>query len=104
MYAQLPRQGPGSPKYTLDALSFTDLQNRNNPRILELGCGTGAATFALASYFPCNIIATDYYEIFLNVLKENIKKQTLKGKITPLQMDMKTKDISSNVPRDETLG
>jgi cyclopropane fatty-acyl-phospholipid synthase-like methyltransferase len=95
LYASLPRQGPGLPKYTIAALSQTDLQKRKNPSILELGCGTGGATVTLAQAFPCQILATDVFEEVLNPLREKCKKLTFKGKIEVKNMDMRMKDISS---------
>jgi trans-aconitate methyltransferase len=50
IYGTLPRAGPGSTEDTLHALSLTP--NGNPATILDLGCGPGAQTLALAEALP----------------------------------------------------
>ena len=50
VFLALPRQGPGNRACTLQALdACVGLPDR--PRVLDLGCGTGAQTLDLASQF-----------------------------------------------------
>jgi hypothetical protein len=46
-FAGLERQGPGSPDAAMKALSFIDGLSKE-PKIADLGCGTGGQTMILA--------------------------------------------------------
>jgi ubiquinone/menaquinone biosynthesis C-methylase UbiE len=86
-YKRLDRQGPGDDKYT--EMAFRLLENLPpNPRILDVGCGSGSQTLALARLAPGEITAVDVYDCFLNKLNENVQKETLKGIITTLNASM----------------
>ncbi len=81
-YKRLDRQGPGDDKYT--EMAFRLLENLPpNPRILDVGCGSGSQTLALARLAPCEITAVDVYGGFLNKLNENARKETLVEARTP---------------------
>ncbi|MCC5929397.1 MAG: class I SAM-dependent methyltransferase [Cyclobacteriaceae bacterium] len=86
-YKRLDRQGPGDDKYT--GMAFRLLEPLpHNPRILDVGCGSGRQTLALARMSFCEITAVDVYDCFLDKLKENANCETLKGSITTLNASM----------------
>ncbi|TVQ06466.1 MAG: class I SAM-dependent methyltransferase [Balneolaceae bacterium] len=86
-YKRLDRQGPGDEKYT--EIAFSLLENPSpNPRILDVGCGSGSQTLALAHIAPCEITAVDVYDCLLNKLNENAQKETLKGTVATLSASM----------------
>jgi SAM-dependent methyltransferase len=83
----LPRQGPGSSEATLKALSFVPL-HRDNLRVLDIGCGTGAQTIDLAKHIRGTITAVDNYQPFLESLERNTRQQPLKANIRCVCRDM----------------
>ncbi len=86
-YKRLDRQGPGDDKYT--EMAFHLLENLPpNPRILDVGCGSGKQTMALARIAPCHITAVDVYDCFLEKLKESSSHESLKGTITTMNASM----------------
>lgn len=86
-YKRLDRQGPGDDKYT--EMAYALLENLpSNPRILDVGCGSGSQTLALARMAPCEITAVDVYDCLLNKLNENAGKENLQGTITTLNASM----------------
>lgn len=86
-YKRLDRQGPGDDKYT--EMAFRLLENLPpNPRILDVGCGTGRQTLVLARLAQCEITAVDVFNCFLHMLNEKARKQTLKGTIKTLNASM----------------
>ncbi|MCP5110677.1 MAG: class I SAM-dependent methyltransferase, partial [bacterium] len=67
LYSGLPRQGPGSERSTLQALRrLPGLPP--NPRVLDLGCGTGRQTLVLARTLGGRITAVDTYAPYLEEL------------------------------------
>jgi SAM-dependent methyltransferase len=58
IYGTLPRAGPGGAEYTLRALEF--VPSATPGTVLDVGCGPGAQTIALASALPeAEILAID---------------------------------------------
>jgi ubiquinone/menaquinone biosynthesis C-methylase UbiE len=86
-YKRLDRQGPGDDKYTELAFRLLE-QLPRNPRILDIGCGSGKQTLALARIARCEITAVDIYDCLLNKLEVSSRQQTLKGSITTLNGSM----------------
>jgi cyclopropane fatty-acyl-phospholipid synthase-like methyltransferase len=82
------RQGPGSEKETLKALSFMNLSNDQKLKIADIGCGSGGQTLTLAQKINCQITAVDLYPEFLDELNEKSEKLGLKDKIIALQTSM----------------
>ena len=65
-FEQLPRQGPGSNDQTLKALDMIRPSLSPTPSVLDLGCGNGAQTIALAQALPSAFItAVDLYLPYL---------------------------------------
>ena len=68
LYEGLPQQGPGSDALTLRALgSIQPLPP--SPRVLDLGCGSGRQTLALARALRTRVLAIDNHEPFLRELE-----------------------------------
>lgn len=87
IYGDLPRQAPGSPASTLKAFSLcTDLPQ--HPRVLDIGCGTGAQTIILANALDGTIIAIDLMESFVEKLASEATDLGLADKIQVQAADM----------------
>lgn len=87
IFEDLPRQGPGLDEYTRRAYEMlTGLPKR--PEILDVGCGSGAQTMALARLSPGRITATDVYEPMLDTLRRRAAQAGAADRITPLNMSM----------------
>ena len=83
----LPRQGPGSDESTLKALLLCrGLAER--PAALDLGCGPGMQTLALASALDGRITAIDIHQEYLDDLKARAQAANLADRIELLQADM----------------
>ncbi len=83
----LPRQGPGAEECTLKALSFCrDLPPR--PAVLDIGCGPGMQTVALAKCLDGQITAVDIHPEYLAELKPRAKAAGLAERIEILAGDM----------------
>jgi len=83
----LPRQGPGSPEATLRALGLTrELPDR--PRILDVGCGSGAQTIELARATRGEIVAVDIRQRFLDELTEHARDAGVLPQITTVNASM----------------
>lgn len=79
-FSELKRQGPGSPKETMRALSFVgNLSNKT--RIADLGCGTGAQTMVLAQNTEATITALDLYAGSIDKLNATAQKLCLQNKV-----------------------
>lgn len=83
----LERQGPGDNDSTQLALNC--LKNLPDEiTLLDIGCGPGMQTVFLAKNINGKVTALDFYEIFLNQLRESIKKENLEDKIFVLNKSM----------------
>jgi len=80
LHLGLERQGPGSPEMTIKALSFLDNLNKN-PRVADLGCGTGGQTMILAQNIGGNITGVDFFPGFIDIFNDNAKKLNLQGRV-----------------------
>jgi len=82
-----PREGPGDDESTLRALAaIPELPER--PDILDVGCGPGMQTLALAEATGGNITAFDYFPQFLDQLKTSAAERGIHGRINTVQGDM----------------
>lgn len=83
----LPRQGPGSDESTLKALSYCD-ELPYNPAVLDIGCGPGMQTIALAKTLDGKITALDLLPEYLDQLKERAVREGVSEHINIQKGDM----------------
>lgn len=84
-----PRQGPGGDAQTDLALRLTGLDLAAPLTVADIGCGTGAATLALAGLLPqAHITAVDFLAPFLTRLKQRCEAASVAGRVAPLQASM----------------
>jgi serine/threonine-protein kinase HipA len=89
----LPRLGVGNTEITEKALKIIfskrpELKNKQNLKILDLGCGNGGQTVDIAKKVNAKITAFDIYEPYLNELKRRAKLENVEHKIKVIQTDM----------------
>ncbi len=84
LFEKLPRQGPGSRESTLKALGLLgDLPP--NPKVLDIGCGSGLQTLILAEELKTKILAIDNHGPMLEHLQESARQNSL---------DIETRELS----------
>ncbi|WP_129671774.1 cyclopropane-fatty-acyl-phospholipid synthase family protein [Candidatus Chloroploca sp. Khr17] len=87
IHRDLPREAPGSDEATLQALAMLpDLPT--NARILDVGCGPGTQTLALARATQAHITAVDTYQLFLDELACRAAVAGVAERIVPVQASM----------------
>lgn len=86
LHKGLPRLGPGNTAATLKALGMCSLPDQ--PRILDVGCGTGAQSFVLARATNGYITAADLFPVFLEQLSADARTHGLHKRIHTVQADM----------------
>lgn len=86
-YEGLERKGPGSDESTLKALWML-AELSDTPRIVDFGCGGGAASIALAGAIPCHMTAVDIHEPFLAEVEAAATCKGLEHRIATLAADM----------------
>lgn len=59
-----------------------------SPRIVEFGCGAGAASIALAKAIPCHVTAVDVHQPFLEEVEAAAHGNGVANRITTLRADM----------------
>ena len=79
-YANLERQGPGSPEVTVKALSFIDTLG-DKPRIADIGCGTGGQTLVIAQHTPGQITGIDLSPVFIDLFNRNAETLNLQDRV-----------------------
>lgn len=94
-YKNSDRQGPGDDKYSEMALRMLDALPPN-PKILDIGCGSGKQSIALAKLIECEITAVDFYDCFLDQLSIKIKQEKLENRIKPQKASMFDLPFSEN--------
>ncbi len=87
LHSRTPRQGPGSNKDTLKALSYMHLPEEQL-KIADIGCGSGSHTLLLAEKLNASITAVDLFPTFLDKLKADAQKHHLSDKITTINTSM----------------
>lgn len=86
VFSSLERGAPGSTNDSLKALSFVPIPPT---KILEIGCGKGHATIALAQNCDASIIATDNEPSALASLEQNLQQNDgLPSRVSTACMDM----------------
>ena len=87
IFGNLPRQGPGDDASTLRAL--VAIPNRERIRdILDMGCGSGVPTLALARHTTANIVALDNNAPILDLFRKRAKVDGLGERIRVVEGDM----------------
>ncbi len=82
IFESFPRQGPGDDEHTEKAFSIIAEPPKGGGEILDVGCGKGVQTMALARLCPdCRITATDIHQPFLDAVDEKIAAGGFSGRI-----------------------
>jgi ubiquinone/menaquinone biosynthesis C-methylase UbiE len=79
-FSKTERQGPGSSKETLKALSFISGLSEKS-KIADIGCGTGGQTMVLGENTPCEIIGIDTWPNFINQFNQNAQIKNLQDRV-----------------------
>ena len=83
----LPRQGPGDSGSTTKALALcSGLPDK--PSVLDIGCGPGMQTMALAEASSGSIIAVDKFDEYLDELRQRVEKASLSDRVEVKNADM----------------
>ena len=86
--SDLPRQGPGDPGSTRKALQLCK-GLPESPRVLDVGCGPGAQTLAIAEALPGALItAVDFHEPYLEQLRARAGSKGFSNRIETVAGDM----------------
>jgi SAM-dependent methyltransferase len=93
MFTGLPRQGPGDAASTRRALALVPGVGART-RILDVGCGTGAQTRALALASPAQIVAVDSHAPFVDALTRDAQAAGLADRIDARVGDMGDLDLA----------
>ena len=95
IFQGMPRGGPGSDRATLQALGMLPALP-DNPRVIDLGCGPGKQTLALARALGTPITAVDIFAVFLESLEAEAAKRGLSHLIKPVRADMTKLEFADN--------
>jgi SAM-dependent methyltransferase len=87
IYEQLPRQGPGNIPTTRRAFQAVP-ELIEAPRILDIGCGTGRQSVALAQLTDGCVTALDNHQPFLDILMRQAESAGVAERIVCQCMDM----------------
>jgi SAM-dependent methyltransferase len=79
-FSNVKRQGPGSPKVTMKALSFIDGLTVKS-QIADLGCGTGGQTMVLGKQTPGTITGIDLFPRFIELFNQNALEAGLNDRV-----------------------
>lgn len=88
LHKQGYRQGPGGDAETEQALNLARIDRTAPLRVADIGCGTGASTLLLARCLNAHIIAVDFLQDFLDVLKARAADAGVADRISPLACSM----------------
>lgn len=96
----LPRQGPGDDESTRQALALCGALPER-PTVLDVGCGPGMQTIALAEALPdAVIVAVDIHQEYLELLRQAAaaagmidRIHTLRGDMTALPVPAESADL-----------
>ena len=94
-HSGLPRQGPGDSTSTLRALELVPHIGPHT-RVLDVGCGTGAQTFVLASSSQADITAVDTHAPFIDALKREAQSRAFADRIDAYVGDMRQLTFPQN--------
>jgi SAM-dependent methyltransferase len=90
------RQGPGDSDFSRHILSHLPTLPLQ-PRIADLGCGSGTGALLLAQYYQSTVVAVDSAAVFIDELTARTKQLGLDRLIVPIQGDMAQLDRSVGV-------
>ncbi len=90
----MPRLGPGTDAATAKALDKIKLPDF--AEVLDIGCGTGAQTLALAKIIKGRITATDNYQKFLDIIVKSAESEKFSAQIITRNIDMNNLDFPKN--------
>jgi ubiquinone/menaquinone biosynthesis C-methylase UbiE len=90
IHEELPRQGVGRDRYTRQAYEM--LPPIDEPRILDIGCGSGAPTLELARVSRGQVIGLDVHQPYLDDLGRRAEAAGLADRITAVQGSMLSLD------------
>ncbi len=102
IHNDLPQQGPGDDECTVKALNVIlnhlskpkqDDFHRDDFQILDIGCGPGRQSIALAKEINCKIIAVDNHQPFLDEVNKRASENGLADKIITLNQPMDSLSI-----------
>ena len=82
-------------KYLLKAISI--IPEIESPLILDVGCGSGVPTLALADNFKGTITAVDFDTKSINRLEEKVKELNLSNRITLLNCSFFDIELEENL-------
>jgi len=91
LHLGLKRQGPGDSDYSNHMLSLIE-ELPANPRIVDIGCGTGAGTLLLADRFKLKVRAVGLSREFLDELLVRAKRRGLGHLVEVIECDMGSLD------------
>ena len=94
LHAGLERQGPGDRLFSRHILSLLPALPQN-PRIADLGCGSGDGALLLADWFRCKVTAVDFSRLFLDQLEVRAETLGLAHLIDAVEADMGALDWPS---------
>ncbi|WP_338065351.1 class I SAM-dependent methyltransferase [Thiospirillum jenense] len=88
LHRGLKRQGPGDDEFSRHLLQELAAYLPVNPRIADLGCGSGAASLLLANDYHSRVLAVDLSAEFIAELSTRAQAAGLADFITPINADM----------------
>lgn len=94
LHAGLPKQGPGSEASTARALALAG-PLPSAPRVLDLGCGTGRQSLALARLTGGHVTAVDVWAPSLASLRDAAARAGLADRIETVQQSMGALDLGA---------
>ncbi len=86
LHRDLPREGPGRDRYTERA--YRMIPKLERPRILDIGCGPGGPTVALALLSGGEVIGIDIHEQYLDQLRVRIDAAGLGDRVRAVNRSM----------------
>ena len=93
LFSGLPRQGPGTTESTRRALGFVPDVGPHT-RVLDIGCGTGAPTLALAETSAARIVAVDLHPPFIDELNRKAGELGIADRLEARVADMRQLDFA----------
>ena len=87
IFSDLPRQGPGDRGSTLKAAAEIK-EIISEPKILDVGCGTGKQSIELLKYFGGTVTAVDNHQPYLENLKIKAQEEGFEDRLKCKNADM----------------